>query len=138
MYKKSKISSKIYDLNDNQIVMDDTFQEYLDFVNWLSQGNELVQFDGTQEEINQYNNSLIPQNVRSRQLRLALVYSGFNLDNISNAIDTLEEPNKSIASIEWEYATSFDRYNQLLNSLGQILGLTEQDINDLFTLANTL
>lgn len=54
MYKKSKISSKIYDLNDNQIVMDDTFQEYLDFVNWLSQGNEPIEFEGTQDEINAY------------------------------------------------------------------------------------
>lgn len=92
----------------------------------------------TPEDINAYNKSLVPENVRSRQLRLALVYSGFNLEDISTAIESLQEPNKSIAKIEWEYATSFDRNNQLLISLGSMLNLTEIQIDELFKLANTL
>ena len=92
----------------------------------------------TSEEIAEANKSIIPNNVRSRQLRLALIYSGFNLDNITNAIDTLEEPTRSIALTEWEYATSFDRDNSLLVSLGQMLGLNETDIDNLFITANTL
>jgi len=96
-------------------------------------------FEGaTIEEIQEAQRQNVPNNVRSRQLRLALIYSGFNIDNISNAIGTLEEPTRSVALTEWEYATSFDRDNSLLVSLGQMLGLNDTDIDNLFITANTL
>lgn len=120
--------------SDREIVsIEYTYNFYKPFWN----GSEWVE-SATIEEIEEINKPIVPNNVRSRQLRLALIYSGFNLDNISNTIGTLEEPTRSVALTEWEYATSFDRDNSLLVSLGQMLGLNDTDIDNLFITANTL
>lgn len=50
-YKKSKITGKIYTSNNIEVIQDDTNQDYLDYVEWLSQDNEIVLFEGTPEEI---------------------------------------------------------------------------------------
>ena len=80
----------------------------------------------------------IPKIVTPRQIRLALVFSGISLSVIETAINSMEEPNKSAALITWEYATEFDRNHPMILSLSPSLGLTEQDLDNLFILANTL
>lgn len=50
-YKKSKLTGKIYTSNDIEVIQDDTNQDYLDFVKWLSQDKEILLFEGTPEEI---------------------------------------------------------------------------------------
>lgn len=127
-------------LINGQLVKDWILTEVLPNENLLKpfwNGTKWIE-GATPEEIAEFNKAEVPQNIRSRQLRLALVYSEFSLDNISQAIEQLEEPQKSVAKIEWEYATSFDRDNQLLISLGYMLGLTEEQIDNLFILADTL
>jgi hypothetical protein len=76
--------------------------------------------------------------VTPRQIRIALVMSGFSIATIEAAIDSLPEPNKSIAKITWEYSVEFQRNNPLLNSMAPMLGLTESQVDGLFALASTL
>lgn len=75
--------------------------------------------------------------VSMRQARLALLQTGL-LSQVQGAIDALESPAKEAAQIEWEYATGVERNSQLVQILSPALELTEQQLDDLFTLAATL
>jgi hypothetical protein len=73
----------------------------------------------------------VPQSVTMRQGRLALLAIG-KLDDVDAAINAMPEPQQSQSRIEWEYASTLDRNNPLVLSLGPALGLTESDIDNLF------
>jgi hypothetical protein len=74
---------------------------------------------------------LIPTSVTMRQARLALLGAGL-LEQVNAAIT---DP---AAQIEWEYATTVERNSPLVQNLSIGLGLTEQQLDDLFTTAATL
>jgi hypothetical protein len=78
------------------------------------------------------------QFVTPRQMRIALVMSGISLDTVEAAIDSLPEPNKTVARITWEYSVEFQRNNPLLVAMAPALGLTSTQIDNLFALASTL
>jgi len=75
----------------------------------------------------------IPQVVSMRQARLALLEAGL-LTQVSAAIQSAGE----VAVIEWEYARELRRAHPLTQQLSDALGITEQQLDDLFTLASTL
>lgn len=77
-------------------------------------------------------------NVTPRQMRIALVMSGISLSTIDAMIDSLPEPNKSVAKITWEYSVEFQRNNPLLTLMAPTLGLTSEQVDQLFILAATL
>ena len=79
----------------------------------------------------------IPQVVTMRQARLALLQQGL-LASIQPAIDSLDEPHRSGANIEWEYSQEVERNRPFVELLSQALGLTDEDLDALFTLAATL
>jgi hypothetical protein len=81
---------------------------------------------------------LVPSIVTPRQIRVALIMSGFPLQTIEDAIDTLPEPNKSIVRVTWEYSVEFQRSNPFISSMAPLLNLTETQIDELFILASTL
>lgn len=72
------------------------------------------------------------KDITPRQARQALVLSGISLESIESAMDLLPEPMKSMAKIEWEYSTAFIRTNQLMDTMGAMLGLTVDQIDQLF------
>lgn len=76
--------------------------------------------------------------VTPRQMRLALSMSGISLSTIETVINSLPEPMKSETRITWEYSVEFQRNNPLLNTMASVLGLTNQQIDNLFALASTL
>lgn len=79
----------------------------------------------------------IPRVVTMRQARLALLQQGL-LANIQPAIDALDEPHRSGANIEWEYSQTVERTRPFVLTLGEALGLTDDDLDALFELAATL
>lgn len=79
----------------------------------------------------------IPDRVTMRQTRLALHAAGL-LHLVDAAIDKLEEPHKTAARIEWEYSQEVHRDKQLVGLLAPVLGLSESDLDDLFTAAAQL
>jgi len=79
----------------------------------------------------------IPQVVTMRQARLALLQQGL-LASIQPAIDSLDEPHRSAASIEWEYSQTVERTRPFVLLLAQALNLTDDDLDALFELADTL
>ncbi|GGG48187.1 hypothetical protein [Chelatococcus composti] len=75
----------------------------------------------------------------SRQLRLGLVLNGISLSSVEAAIDAIEDPtDREVARIEWEYATTFERSHPLVNQIGVALGLTPEQIDDMWAEAAAL
>lgn len=79
----------------------------------------------------------IPQIVTMRQARLALLGAGL-LAQVETAIDALPEPHRSAARIEWDYSSEVHRSRAFVQQLGSALGLTDEQLDDLFTQAATL
>jgi hypothetical protein len=79
----------------------------------------------------------VPTTVTMRQARIALSRSG-HLSQVESALAEMEGQEGEEARIEWEYATTFDRSHPLVIGLASSLELTEQDLDDLFTLASTV
>lgn len=75
--------------------------------------------------------------VSMRQARLALLSAGL-LSQVDAAIQLLPEPAKTAALIDWEYAAVVQRSSGLVPAMGAALGMTEAEIDALFTLADTL
>lgn len=115
-----------------------------EFISWRSQiraiavnpiaGNLFI-FNQKPKEI--WQASTIPTQVSMRQARLALFQDGL-LDQVQGAIDAMAEPAKTTTQISWDYATVVNRDDDLVVQLSAQLGLTNDDLDALFTLAATL
>jgi hypothetical protein len=75
--------------------------------------------------------------VTMRQARLALAQQGF-LETVEDAIALIPEPDKSAISIEWEYSATVQRSSSWVGTLAPALGLSDEQMDDLFKLASTL
>ncbi len=78
----------------------------------------------------------VPEEVTMRQGKLALLHFGL-LETIDGLIAAMPGVQGKAARIEWEYATSIKRQSTLVTSLIPYLGLTEDQLDELFILANT-
>lgn len=72
------------------------------------------------------------------QLRSSLVMSGISLELIETIINSLPEPDKTIAFVKWEYAKEYERDDALVNGLGAAIGLTIEQIDAIWELGATL
>ena len=78
-----------------------------------------------------------PTEVTMRQARLALLGVG-KLAGVEAAIASMPEPQRTAASIEWEYSNSLQRNNPFVSQLGAALGLDDAGIDALFVAAAKL
>lgn len=79
--------------------------------------------------------SFKPKSVTMRQARLALLEAGY-YSSVQTAINAIEDPIlKQASQIEWEYAATVDRGSSFTQSMATALGLTEEDMDNLFMLA---
>lgn len=79
----------------------------------------------------------VPKSVTIRQARLALLKSGL-LDQVNAALNSLQGAEGEAARIEWEYSQEVWRNRPFVILLGEVLGLTSEQIDDLFIEAATL
>lgn len=79
----------------------------------------------------------VPQSVTMRQARLALLAAG-KLALVQPAIDSLSEPIKSAAAIEWQFSNDVVRSNAFVSMLGAALGMSGGDLDALFVAAGKL
>lgn len=79
----------------------------------------------------------IPTSVTMRQARIALHRNGL-LNGVEGAIQTMDEPFRTEAEIEWEYAQTVDMDSQFTQMLAAAIGLNQEQLNDLFIQASTL
>ncbi|MGK9199361.1 MULTISPECIES: hypothetical protein [Sinorhizobium] len=70
----------------------------------------------------------------TRRFRLGLVKNGFTPAQVAAAIETVQEgPEKEVAKIEWEYATTFNRAHPLIDLIGTALGLSDEQIDAMWS-----
>jgi len=67
-----------------------------------------------------------------RQLRLSLLANGITPDMVLAAIEGFPEPNRTYAKIEWEYAVEIKRSEPLVAGLGAVLGLTAEQVDNIW------
>lgn len=71
--------------------------------------------------------------LKRRQFRLALVLNGFNLADIEAMIATIpDDLQRQIVTIEWQDATDFERTNPSLLFMADMLGLSQEQVNNLW------
>jgi hypothetical protein len=96
----------------------------------------------TQDEINAISAAAnapppVPQVVSMRQARRALLSSGL-LAQVDAAVAAIPGAEGEVARIEWEYSGTVERSWPLVLSIGTSLGITDEQMDDLFLLAATL
>lgn len=74
----------------------------------------------------------IQKSVSMRQVRLWL-YRNDRLDLVEDYVKTSKE-----AEIEWNYSTSVERISPIVLSIGEYLGMSEQELDTIFIEASTL
>lgn len=126
---------------DNGVVVNTVEVAALDVLPGLvvAQGNEGIgwSYDGQDFTAPTQAPATVPQEITMRQARLALLDIGL-LANVQTAINTLPEPDKTKAQIEWEYSNALQRDNPFVTTLGTALGLSSDDIDNLFITASGL
>lgn len=113
------------------------YRSYLDLENlkWIA---ESYVRDLTPYEIEQRLPKL-PDRCSPRQLRIALIRSGISLSSIEAQIDAIpDNMQREIARAEWEYALEIKKEHPLVGMMAINLNLTQQQVDDIFSLAVTL
>ena len=75
----------------------------------------------------------IPSSVSPRQIRQALTRAG-----LRTSVETAVASGNQDLKDWWEFATEFQRTNQHVVDMATALGVTERQLDDLFTLAGSL
>ena len=81
----------------------------------------------------------VPKSVTATQIRLWLIKNNISMNMVYAAIETIPDPKtKEEISVMWEYAPYIDRNHPLIDSLGQYLGLSPEQIDQGFVIASQL
>lgn len=67
--------------------------------------------------------------ITARQIRLQLLSIGVSLAAVEASLDSLSEPTRSFAKVEWEYANEFERHNPLMAQVAAQLGLNSDSLD---------
>lgn len=109
------------------------FREYADVPNlkWIQ---ELYVRSLTPQEIAD-RQPKPPSFCTPRQFRLALIDSGYDLNQVQTMLDNIpNEIERKKALVEWEYAVVIERTHPLISSFASQLGMSETDLDNLFFL----
>lgn len=116
-------------LDDGTVFKIPAVESYgFEYERWLAAGNTPEPMDTA---------PVVPSEVTMRQARLALLNAG-KLASVDVMINSLTDPPKTAARIEWEYSNVVQRHNGFVSQIAPLLGMTEQDIDNLFIEAATL
>lgn len=79
-----------------------------------------------------------PNTCTPRQFRLALIDSGYDLNQIQTMLENIsDESERKKALVEWEYSIEIVRTHPLISTFSDQLGLTETDLDNIFFLTQT-
>lgn len=101
---------------------------YLDYANWVNSGN-------SPEEFYEEPPAPVPQAVSRFQARAALYQFGF-FDQVEQMMQSPDTP--MIAKLAWQDAQEFRRNSQLVNQMCTALGMTAEQIDELFRVAASI
>ena len=83
--------------------------------------------------------NFVPTEVSNAQAREALIRSGIPIASVDAAIAAIADPvEREIAVTQWEYRSTIRRDAELVTSMAGAMGLSSEQVDDLFRLAATL
>ena len=127
MYRLTQSENTVQRLSDNAFIpFDGGNRDYQEYLEWLSEGN-------TPEPYVPPPPPPVTQ-VTAYQAKIQLSRSGL-YDSVQNLINNTTNQELIIA---WEYATTFDRYSLFIMGVAPELGLTEEQIDNLFLEASKI
>lgn len=101
--------------------------------------NDIWVESANSEELEIYRKSLIPQYNTPMQFKLALLQvTGITPNDVATFINAIPEPNRTMAGISWNSATVFDRWYESLNNLAEAMGITQEQLDEIFILGITI
>ena len=110
---------------------------YENFIKPIWNGVEWIE-GATPEEIEQANKPIVPQIARSMNFRLVLIQNGISMQSIYDLIASLPSPQNELAYQMFEYATHYDRNNAMVNGLAQMMGISQEQLDDFFIQSENL
>ena len=105
---------------------------------WYVQSNDVFTNMFAQLRREKEAHDLCPKEVTPRQARQALLLVGVTTEMIVGAINSLPNPTRNFALVEWEYSVMFIRANPLVNTMGQMLGWTQYQLDCLWIQASKM
>jgi hypothetical protein len=128
--------TEITTLQENEIAVDELVTEK--FVSAFYNFETKEFYEGaSEEEIAEYQKSLVPQIITRRQFKIALAVLGKNENDILNGINQLPEPTRTIATISYTEAGTFERSNPELIFVGKtFLQMTDEQIDNVFIIGS--
>jgi hypothetical protein len=116
----------VYKINENTSI--ETFD-----INSIPNGveYETIEFEIEEEK------PIVPQIITRRQFKIALAILGKNEQDILNGISQLPEPTRTIATISYTEAGTFERSNPELIFVGKMfLQMTDEQIDNIFVVGS--
>lgn len=132
-YVQNNTAVEVVQSNPHMLFVPHYATQFIEVADKVQAGWKLVDGEWTEPEPVIYT----PQEVTMRQARLALLDAGL-LANVQPAINSLPEPDKTKAQIEWEYSNALQRSNPFVTVLGTALGLNSEALDNLFITAAKL
>jgi hypothetical protein len=80
----------------------------------------------------------VPEDVPLWAFRASLVLGGITQSQVDALTAGLQEPAKTVATIQWNYGNYIERGHTLIGQLGAQLGLSSNQIDDVFRTAASL
>lgn len=115
------------------------FIETCNFIKPIVSPQTLEVYEGaTPEEIAELNKPIVPQTARSMNFRLVLIQNGISMQSVYDLIDSLPTPQNQLAYQMFEYATHYDRNNAMVNGLAQMMGISQDQLDDFFIQSENL
>ena len=93
----------------------------------------------TEQEIAEMAKAKVPKEVKNMKFRLAMIKAGISVNGISQAIEQMSQSSqKEQIQTLWEYADFFERDDKTLVAMAVQFGITTEQLDNLFILAETL
>lgn len=82
---------------------------------------------------------IVPEVISPRQIRLWFIQNNIPLSSVENAIASIENDIiRETTKVEWEYSPYVERNHPMINTLGSVLGLNPEQIDQAFIQASVL
>lgn len=120
-----------------------TKEEFMEFTSnsacatFISEQDELGKWGKKSDHIVTFKNldAVVFENISPRQIRLALLGMGIPESSVENTIKKLPSPQSEQAMIAWKYSTEFVRTETAISTVGQMLGLSESQLDQIWKAA---
>lgn len=120
-----------YKVIKNQTNYDSSCQRITNY-EYVFDGDE-VQENIVLENFSPTQETSIPSSITATQMRLWLIKNGISLESIEQTINSLEDESlRKELLVKWEYVPYFERSNVFIDQVGAMLGMTPQQIDQVF------